>query len=209
VLRELAGDAALRGPAGPDGRPLRLHYHHFELSRREFESWCAGVAARAGGGYDVAAFGVGRAPGDSGSKAAAAAAVSAGGEGAATAAAAAAVKLDAGGFSGGPAAQLAEEALTWGEAVGGAPGAAQDALPGAGHALHAAVWVRREEEGQPAPAGAAGSGSGGAPPPAAAVPVPLRCFWQAPCVVARAAPKPDAEAGGSTVVAVPEAMEQI
>ncbi|GBF89034.1 hypothetical protein Rsub_01533 [Raphidocelis subcapitata] len=167
VLRELAGDAALAGPAGPDGRQLRFPYDHFELSRPEFESWAAAAAGRGGAGYDLHAFGLGRARGDAATKAAAAAPPAAGSDAPAGA--------ETGAETGEPilgasaAAALARDALAWGDAS--AEGAADAApggeapLAGLGHAVHAALWLRRAEAEAAAPEppqGAAGAGQGAA-----------------------------------------------
>ena len=218
MLRELGGDASLRGPHGPDGLPLRHAPHRFEFAAAEFAPWARRVAAAATAaagdvdGYDVHVFGLGRARGDEGTKAAAAAAAAAaagGGEekGAAD---------EEGVGAGGAAAELAARALAWGDA---AADAAAPALPGIGHALHGALYVRRAEGGGGGGGGeAAGIPLGAAAPPA----LPqqqhtqtqqalLQAFWGPVTIVAETADQRAARDDGGAACAKPAeaAMEEV
>ncbi|KAI8472083.1 MAG: hypothetical protein J3K34DRAFT_519984 [Monoraphidium minutum] len=193
VISELAGTAALRGPAGPGGAPLRHAPNRFELGGAEFGAWAAAVAAGAGD-YDVSVFGLGRAAGDAATKAAAAAAgggppPAAGGGGAGRADGAAPAPEGAS-----PAARLVADALARG-APGGAPGG-QLPLPGVGFAQHAAVWVRRR-----------GGAREGAAAVSAAAPAPLRRFW-GPVVVAAVLPAAGEPPEGGGGAATPDVVEQ-
>lgn len=220
ILSELAGAAALRGPAGPGGAPLRHGPNRFEFTAPEFDAWARRVAAA--GGYEVAVFGLGRARGDAATRAALAAGGGAAADapagdapaGAADGAgdAAAAVEASSGGAgdaAGGAAlaaAALAKEALVRG-APGGAPGG-QEPLPGVGHAQLVALWVQRPDADAgaafTAAPGEAATGAG----VAAGLPAPLRQFWGPTRVVAVLPGGGELAGAGGPATAAPEAMEQ-
>jgi hypothetical protein len=226
VLRELGGEGALRGPASVDGHPLRGHFNRFELSRAEFADWAAQVGEAVG--YEVAVFGFGRAAGDAATKAAASAAAAAAGDGGPLPPAVEeeAPDVEKTGWAAGAAAQgqlavatasaaeLVRRALAWGDAVADAAaagaGAGHEPLAGVGHAMHAAVWVRKGGAAAGAQqGGAAAAASGGAPLGAAEGQAPLRCYW-GPHVVEAQLPRDRAIVdGGGEAVAKPEAMGQI
>jgi hypothetical protein len=237
VLQELSGGAALQGPAGADGRPLRCFFSRFELSSAELGPWAAAVAAGAGGGYEAFTFGVGRVPGDAGTKAAAAAAAPAarGSAGAAEAPAGAVAEGE------GLAAGLARRALALADAsCGGGRVLDLEALPGVGHSLHAMVWARprSHKDKQPelgtAGAGGAAAAAGGVPVvsepardravggsqqqaatvtagrPYAGPAAPLRCVWGPYGVTARVVGELEAGSDGSSEpLAAPDAMELV
>jgi len=227
VLRELGGESALRGPAGPDGRPLRGPFNRFELTGPEFAAWAAQVAEQAG--YEVGVFGFGRAAGDGDTKAAAAAAGA--GAGAASGGAAeqgefgaAHQAADVGGAagSGQSAAELAQQALGWADAAseGAAAGAGAGLgpLPAIGYAMHAAVWVRKD-------CGRDGGETGAAMPGPFVPPAVWQRYWGPHVIVAQqpwevyatpAAVGAGGRSGGGAGVSAqeaagtqPEAMEQV